>query len=738
MLVTHLDFTMKYISIFSTFLLLISTSPLAFAKYTPETFQQAMKEISLKDDNVEQKISSLLSSVQQAKQPSLTAQALLFLMRAQRKNRHFDDIKASYQKLVQIVENNQLYKIHAQALLLLAKSERMVDNNNAALKMIEEQILPMAKTHAPELLGKIYTEAANNVALIPDFEKFEPYFKLAIETLKVEKDFKTSARMMAQKASYLASYGNINDALPALMVATKEQLSLDDKSGLFVSYTALGTLNHEIENYHQALKHFKKAQELSHESARSLASLNYKIAFSYYKLQQYDNGIVYIDKALHYMGSNPSKKDLATVLLGKVLIFIKQQNFSASLATLNRVKALIKDVNSKRVNEDLQTSFANYYLAVGDTQSAVKSIQASLTFETSHKAMNIEKYETASDIYEQAGDYSNSLFYLKKLRKIEHEKAKVKDKQRVVQQQNEISLLSEQKNTALIKQQLLENKNQLQQQQVEQQQFWFYGSILIICLLVLFSFLYLRQSHKKRLALEKSKLLLEVMEQKNHFIANVAHDLKNPLTVIQIHLEALKDGMVKNQEYAHDILNQRLAELTNSIDDLRQMSLLEMGPLSLSFKPMDFKSWLQQEVAAYRPLIESKGLSFRTVIKLNQTAFVIADKSRLSQVFANIIQNALRYTHQPGKLTISTKFHQQNIVLMIKDSSPGVLETELAEIFNHNYRGENAQVMSSQGSGLGLYICKEIIVAHQGSITASLSSLGGLSINITLPLTAEQ
>ncbi|WDE02449.1 ATP-binding protein [Thalassomonas actiniarum] len=722
---------------FATFILLASLSSFTFAEHSPETLQQAIAKISLKDHDAEQQALALLSSVQQQQQPALTAQALLFVMRAQRKNRDFDGVKASYQKLALMTEENQLYKAHAQGLLLLAKSERMIDKNDVALKIIEQQALPLAKAHAPELLGNIYTEAANNVALIPDFEKFEPYFQLAIETLKKEQDFKKSARMLAIKANHLSSYGNIKAALPALMSAIKEQLALDDKSGLFLSYTALGTLHHEIENYQQALAYFQKARDLGHESARNLASLNYKMAFSYYKLQQYDEGIAYMDNALGYMVNHSSKKDLATVHLGKVLIFIEQQNYIASLSTLNKVKALVKDVNSERVHEDLQTSFANYYLAVGDIPSAVKSIQASLAFETTHIAMNIEKYETASDIYEQAGDYAKSLFYLKKLREFEREKAQVKDEQRVFQQQNEINLLNAQKNTALVKQQLLEKQNQVQLQQAEQQKLWFYAGMSALCLFALFSFFYLRQSQKKRIALEQSKLVMALMEQKNQFIANVAHDLKNPITVIQIHLEALKDGMVKNPEQAHDILSQRLAELTNSIEDLRQVSLLEMGALSLNPEALLFKSWLQQEINAYRPLVESKGLSFRVSIKLEGTAIVIADPGRLSQVFANIIKNSLRYTHQPGKLTIIARQHQQTVELLIKDSAPAVAESELNDLFSHSYCSKKTQAMSTQSSGLGLYICKQIIEAHQGEISASLSNLGGLCINITMPLADE-
>ena len=730
---------MKYFSFFAVCLLLTVISPFTLAKFTSETLQQKIEGISLTDENAEQKTLALLSSLQDEQEPVLIAQTLLFLMKVQQQKKHYDDVKTSYKRLALITEKDQFKKIQAEALFILVKNERMLENNKAALKIIEDKGIPEATRYAPELLADFYNEAANNAAVIPDFERFDAYFQLTIDTLKAKKRITSLARVLASKGNYLASYGNIKAALPVLISATRYQLELDDKQGLFSSYRALGRLNHEIENYQQAIEYFKKANDLNLESTKHLASLNYSLAFTYYELQQYDDAIVYIDKALHFMVESSSKRNLAFILLGKASILIKKQNFSASLTILEKVNSMVmaKALKSTRIKEDLQLNYAKYFLAIGDMPSAIKSVQASIAIEIPRVSMNIDKYKTASEIYEQSGDYKKSLFYLRKLRALELEKSKVKDEKRVVQQQNEINLLNAQKNTVVVKQQLLEKQNQVQLQQAEQQRLWFYGSIFILCLFALFSFFYLRQSQKKRIALEQSKLVMAIMEQKNNFIANVAHDLKNPLTVIQIHLEALKDGMVKNSDQAHDILNQRLAELTNSIDDLRQVSLLEMGALTLTPKALVFKTWLQQEISAYRPLVESKGLSFRTTIKLDRTASVIADPSRLSQVFANIIKNSLRYTHRPGKLTIVAKQHQQNIILIIKDSAPAVAESELTEVFKHGYRSESTQAMSTQGSGLGLFICKEIVEAHQGSISASLSNLGGLNISIMLPLSGE-
>jgi len=725
---------MKYLSFLIIFLLLIAISPSTFARYTPETFQQTMALISLNDDDAEQKTLALLSSVQEEKQPALAVKTLLFLMKIQQKNKRYDDVLMSYHKLVLIAEENQFNKIKVEALFLLAKNERILEKNKAALKIIEDKVIPQAKIYAPELLGEIYSEASNNVAIIPDFEKFTLYFQLAEDTYKAENNFIQLTRTLVHKSNYLASYGNIKAALSALVLASKYQLELDDKRGLFSSYRALGRLSHELENYQQAIAYYQKAHALKLNSKKHLASLNFSMAYAFYELQQYDNAILWVDKSILLIGKSTSKRNLATALLGKASILIKMKRFKASLATLNKVNTLSKVIKSGRINEDLHLTFAKYYLGVDNIQPALKSVQAALAINTVRIAMNIDKYQTASEIYDQAGDFEKSLLYLRKLRELELEKSKVKTEKIVIQQQNEINLLNAQKNTALVKQQLLENQNNAQLQKVEQQKIWFYGSILLLFIFTLFSFFYLRQGQKKSIALEQSKSIMALMEQKNSFIANVAHDLKNPLTVMQVHLEALKDGMVKDPEKAHHILNQRLVLLTNIIDDLRQVSLVEMGLLTLNPRVLFFKSWLNQEISAHLPLVESKGLSFKAYIELSNTASVNADQSRLSQVFANLIKNSLRYTKQPGKLIIIAKQHPKTIELIIKDSSPAVAENELTDVFNHGYRSHSTQAISPKSSGLGLYICKEIIKAHQGTISASLSNFGGLSISITIPL----
>ena len=113
---------------------------------------------------------------------------------------------------------------------------------------------------------------------------------------------------------------------------------------------------------------------------------------------------------------------------------------------------------------------------------------------------------------------------------------------------------------------------------------------------------------------------------------------------------------------------------------------------------------------------------------------ILGDPDRLHQLYTNILENSLRYTDAPGNLTISTEVYDERIALIFADSSPGVTEDQLPHLFDRLYRTDPSRKRTGSGAGLGLAICTNIIEAHQGTISASRSDLGGLRIDITLPL----
>ena len=124
--------------------------------------------------------------------------------------------------------------------------------------------------------------------------------------------------------------------------------------------------------------------------------------------------------------------------------------------------------------------------------------------------------------------------------------------------------------------------------------------------------------------------------------------------------------------------------------------------------------------------------------ELSPNIIVFGDTQRMSQLLANILENSLRYTNDPGKMIVSCSQHQQDVIIQIEDSAPGVESAAISKLFDRLYRVDESRNRKYGGAGLGLAICKNIVEAHNGTIAAESSELGGLKISISLPIASDK
>ena len=137
---------------------------------------------------------------------------------------------------------------------------------------------------------------------------------------------------------------------------------------------------------------------------------------------------------------------------------------------------------------------------------------------------------------------------------------------------------------------------------------------------------------------------------------------------------------------------------------------------------------------SFRAEFVRKGIALTNSISQDSEIIVFADRERLNQLFTNLFENSLRYTDAGGRLDISLGVSGEKAVIEFQDSAPGVPEQELGRLFERLYRVEGSRSRTSGGAGLGLAICKNIVEAHEGMISAQASPLGGLLISMSLPV----
>jgi len=228
---------------------------------------------------------------------------------------------------------------------------------------------------------------------------------------------------------------------------------------------------------------------------------------------------------------------------------------------------------------------------------------------------------------------------------------------------------------------------------------------------------------------------------RRELITAVSHDLRTPLATTRAMVEALADHVVTDpadvQRYLGLIL-QETQHLSRLIDDLFELSQIDSGALRLRCLTIDVAELVSDTVAAYQLPAAESGIQLEETLTPDlDSARIEADPERLQRVLRNLLDNALRYTPRGGRIRVQAAADSAAVRVSVNDSGPGVAADELERIFDRFYRGEPSRRRESSsafGTGLGLAIARGLVQAHRGRIWAEPSPLGGVSVQIRLPL----
>ena len=230
--------------------------------------------------------------------------------------------------------------------------------------------------------------------------------------------------------------------------------------------------------------------------------------------------------------------------------------------------------------------------------------------------------------------------------------------------------------------------------------------------------------------------LEENRASRQRWLADISHELRTPVTVLTGEIETLKDGIRPLDMQQVLSLDQEVTRLRRLIDDLYQLSVSDIGGLRYSFVPVDIRQSVTTAVDAVRMRAAEKDIELEVTGEIHGT--ISADSQRLDQLFTNLLENALAYTDSPGRIEIILSNNEDSVVISIEDTPPGVEADEYDKLFEPLYRHEMSRSRRKAGAGLGLAICRNIVDAHQGRITAAPSTLGGVCIQLVFPVISEK
>ncbi|NOT03998.1 MAG: HAMP domain-containing protein [Anaerolineales bacterium] len=218
--------------------------------------------------------------------------------------------------------------------------------------------------------------------------------------------------------------------------------------------------------------------------------------------------------------------------------------------------------------------------------------------------------------------------------------------------------------------------------------------------------------------------------ERRDMLADIAHELRTPLSVIRGRLEGIVDGIYPASGLPVSTALEQTYLLERLVDDLRLLTLAESRQLHFESKPVDLGNLSQRVLDLFQAEASEKYISL-SLERLSENSVVEADAQRIEQVIANLVGNALRYVPEHGRVWIEISSDEKSVKLAVNDNGVGIPADDLPFIFDRFWRKDKSRSRISGGTGLGLAISKHLTEAQGGKIDAQNLSGGGLSMQIT-------
>ncbi|MFC3030954.1 tetratricopeptide repeat protein [Pseudoalteromonas fenneropenaei] len=635
-----------------------------------------------------------------------------------------------------IAHSNEHYKVMAP-LIAGYVYDRQAQYQQAEAEYRKALAIALQTTQF-ELVGKAYIQISAVLRRQDNYVQALDVARQSVSALDNYQNTKPYVDALTNLGILQSTLGDYSAALNTL--TTSYEISEQLKLGIGISDALyeIGVVYQKMGNYHDALKHFSMAHELDQQYGEQVDFANsaMKIANVAYLIDDYSQSAEYAEKAYGLYRAIDNKVGLANSYAIKGLLAAKQGDFLNAIALSEQSLAIAAEfeldsvlVTSQMRRMDIALMAQDYPSAMQFGEAALAGAnrlgdqedQAKILAKLAGAYQAEQQYQPAYEAYVKATEIRDNLG----VRQQNMTLAALQSKAEFMRKQTEIDKLNLDK--ALKEAKLRENEWQLKA--------WWFGSAAAILLVALFVY---RLRQKRKIAAERAQLLQDVVDRKNRLLADVSHEIRTPLTALYLQIEALQHNISQDVDASYEVINRKLADINRLITDIHQLALADTASLVLNLHDYNFSEVIKLWEREYQQFAHNKGYEWQAKIELPEQVTVIWDIDRIKQVLTNLVANSTFYTDLPGTIALYVGLEHDNVIITLDDSAPGVKDEQLEEIFERLFRVEASRSRQTGGSGLGLAICKSLIAAHQGSITAHHSSLGGLQMRISLPLAAKR
>jgi signal transduction histidine kinase len=231
---------------------------------------------------------------------------------------------------------------------------------------------------------------------------------------------------------------------------------------------------------------------------------------------------------------------------------------------------------------------------------------------------------------------------------------------------------------------------------------------------------------------QMARALAKKEQQKKQITDDVAHELRTPLGNLQSHMEAMIDGVWKPTAEHLQNCHAEIMRLSNIVEQLAELSLLEGGSAPYEMGEFDFGELCAQVRNDFLADIEDKEISFKILIPKN--SMVYGDADRVKQCMTNLVSNAVKYSGRGGEIAVTCDITPGHATIRVRDDGRGIPEEDMPHLFERFYKVDKSRSRHTGGMGIGLAITKAIVESHGGEIEAQSANGSGATFTITLPL----
>ncbi|MEI5640903.1 MULTISPECIES: tetratricopeptide repeat protein [unclassified Pseudoalteromonas] len=652
----------------------------------------------------------------------LYVDALIKVGKYQSAKQHISELHTTLKSVQQPNQQSMLLLRHANLLQSQNKIAEAADKLNEILALDPQDEL---------VIADVYSNLSHVYRLRADYKTARAHAERAITIAEQHQDDSRLASFYNQLGIALDYMGKIELALNAHEQSLQKQRTLNNQQGISNSLYNIAELYRDLEELERALSYFRQALkvDLTLGNPRHIANSYGKVGQVLLQLGQHTEAKSNIEKGLALTREMQADSDTAWQLSNLVNVQLALGEQEQALSHAKEALELAVNSGAKRTERAAKLSLANAYLAMAQPQLAKTQLEQLLEAPQLATQMRSAIHKQLSEIFSAQANYQAAFEHLQLFQQQQDELRRVGDEKKALKMAENIELVKqEQALTILQKEQKLQQA-QLQNLELQRK---FSVAMLLLVLAAMASY-YWRQRQKAKYKALEQRLTQQSLEQKNQLLADISHELRTPLTSLRLSVEALLFNIEPDPERAYRKIESKVKELDTLISDIYQSAQYDNNVMTLEFSKCEISQLLSDACEELRPLFASKSQTLHCSLT-NSNITLCADPQRLKQVFLNLLRNSHFYTHEQGQCHVSLNTDDSQVIITILDSSPGVANEELNLIFERLYRCESSRSRDHGGSGLGLAICKQIITAHQGQIKAEQSNLGGLLVEIRLPL----